>query len=331
MTEELRSMLDASSRQVDDFITKLFPDTVNQELREASMHLLSAGGKRLRPFLVLTSCELVGGEPDKAVPFAAAIELVHNFTLIHDDIMDRDDLRRGVPTVHKIYGTPMAILAGDTLFAKAFEALLRASGDVPPRRLLKAIEAVTKATFEVCEGQALDMEFSQRLRVSEREYMRMIEKKTAALMVAASEVGAIVGGGTSQKINRLRRAMRAAGLAFQMVDDILGLSADERKLGKPVGSDIREGKRTLITIYGLNRATREEREVIFRALGNSDATPEEIREAVGVLTRLGAIEYVSSMAEVYRQRARSELKKFNICSPRERLLALIDYIVERDR
>ncbi|MEM3040783.1 MAG: polyprenyl synthetase family protein [Nitrososphaerota archaeon] len=331
MTEELKNRLDAAAKQVDSFIARLFPREMHQELHKASTHLLYAGGKRIRPFLVLASCELVGGNPEVAVPFAAAIELVHNFTLIHDDIIDRDKLRRGVATVHTLYGTPMAILAGDTLFAKAFESLMAAAGSVPPKRLLKAVDVMTKATIKVCEGQAMDMEFAHRLKVSEREYLMMIGKKTAALMVAASEMGAIVGGGTPLKVNRLRKAMEAAGLAFQMVDDILGLSADEQKLGKPVGSDIREGKRTLITIYGLNHAGRAERELIFRALGNSDATQEEIREAVDVLTRLGAINYVSLRAEAYRQKAKNELKKFSPSPVRESLLALVDYIVARDR
>jgi len=331
MSEELRRSLDASSKQVDDFIAKLFPETGQQDLYKASMHLLSAGGKRLRPFLVLTSCELVGGEPGKAIPLAAAIELIHNFTLVHDDIMDQDHLRRGVPTVHKLYGTPMAILAGDTLFAKAYEAALEAAEGVSPKRLLRAVEVMTNAIVEICQGQALDMMFEQRSKVSEREYMEMIAKKTAALMVAASEIGAIVGGGTPREINRLRKAMRASGLAFQMVDDVLGLSADERRLGKPVGSDLREGKRTLITIHGLNHAGMMEKELIFRALGNRDATSEEICDAVGILTSLGAIEYVSAKAEAYNKKAKTELRKFGASPPREQLLALIDYMVARDR
>jgi len=333
MSEELKRSLDLSSKQVDDFIAKLFSEAGqrDQDLWKASMHLLSAGGKRLRPFLVLTSCELVGGNPGKAIPLAAAIELVHNFTLVHDDIMDQDHLRRGVPTVHKLYGTPMAILAGDTLFAKAYEAALVAAEDVSPKRLLRSVEIITKTTIEICQGQALDMQFEQRSKVSEREYMEMIAKKTAALMVAASEIGAVVGGGTPREINRLRRAMMASGLAFQMVDDVLGLSADERRLGKPIGSDLREGKRTLITIHGLGRAGTMEKDLIFRALGNRDATFEEIREAVTLLTSLGAVDYVSAKAAAYNEKAKGELRKFPASPPRERLLDLLDYVVARDR
>ncbi len=331
MIEKLRSSLDACSKQVDEFISRLLPEERQEGLYRASTHLLSAGGKRLRPFLVLTSCDLVGGDSSKAVPLAAAIELIHNFTLIHDDIMDQDELRRGVPTVHRLYGTPLAILAGDTLFAKAYESALIATEGVSLRRLLEAFEVMTKATVHICEGQALDMTFEHRSKVTEREYLEMIEKKTATLLAAAATIGGIVGGGTSREVKRLGRAMRASGLAFQMVDDILGLTADENTLGKPVGSDIREGKRTLITIHGLNHAGRTEKDLIFRALGNRDATAEEIDEAVSVLTSLGSVAYVSSKADAYNRKAKKELQKFSPSTPRELLLELLDYVVERDR
>lgn len=331
MSEGLRSSLDACSKQVDEFIGKLFPEQRPQDLYKASTHLLSAGGKRLRPFLVLTCCELVGGDSRKAVPLAVAVELIHNFTLIHDDIMDQDDLRRGVPTVHKLYGTPMAVLAGDTLFAKAYESALGAAEGVSLKRLLEAFGVMTKATVQICEGQALDMAFEHRSKVTEREYLEMIEKKTATLLAAAATMGAIVGGGTPREVDRLGRAIRASGLAFQMVDDILGLTADEKTLGKPVGSDIREGKRTLITIYGLNHVGRTEKDLIFRALGNRDATTEEIGEAMRILTAVGAIAYVSAKAEVYNRRAKAELRKFRPSASRERLLELVDFVVERDR
>jgi len=329
MSEELVKALNDSTKQVNDLLYELLPERYPKDLYKASRHLIDAGGKRVRPFLVLTCCELVGGNPLKAIPLAAAIELIHNFTLVHDDIMDQDRLRRGVPTVHVLYGVPLGINAGDMLFAKAYEAALRAQRNVKPGRLFKALDVITEATITVCEGQALDMAFEGKMKVTEREYMDMVAKKTAALLVASACVGAIAGGGKSYEVARLGRAVRASGLAFQMVDDILGLTADEKVLGKPVGSDIREGKRTLIVIHGLNHAKKLQSETILRALGNRNASLEEITKAVNTLKSLGSIDYVAAKAEAFNQRAKSELRIFPSSNACERLLTLFDYIVER--
>jgi geranylgeranyl diphosphate synthase type I len=332
MTADLIAALNESTQRVNVLLDEMLSGQRPEELYKGSRHLVEAGGKRLRPFITLESCKLVGGDPEKALPMAVAVELIHNFTLVHDDIMDMDHLRRGVPTVHVLYGVPLAINAGDMLFAKAYEAALRScSRGVPLRKILSALEILTKTTIAICEGQTMDMAFEKRDDVGEEEYMVMIEKKTAALLVASAEAGAIVGGGSARQVRRLGRAMRASGLAFQIVDDVLGVTADEKVLGKPVGNDIREGKRTLILIHSLKHAGKRQRETLLKALGNRDATPEEIERAIETLKSTGSIDYALRKTGVLIRRAKRELEGFPPSETRDLLVALVDYIVARDR
>jgi len=332
MTTDLVAALNETAQRVNVFLGDMLSVQRPEELYRGSRHLVEAGGKRLRPFIALESCKLVGGDAEKALPIAAAVELIHNFTLVHDDIMDMDHMRRGVPTVHVIYGIPLAINAGDLLFVKAYEAALRSySKDIPLRKILRALEVLTETTIAICEGQAMDMAFEKRDDVSEEEYMEMIEKKTAALLVASAEAGAIVGSGSVRDVRRLGRAMRASGLAFQIVDDVLGVTADEKVLGKPVGNDIREGKRTLIVLHSLKHAGKRQRETLLKALWNKDATPEEIENAIETLKSTGSIDYAIRKAGVLNRRAKRELEGFPPSETRDLLVTLVDYIVARDR
>ena len=329
---DLLSALNESSKRVTPLIEDLLVGKQPQDLYKASKHLVEAGGKHIRPFIALESCELVGADTEKALPIAAAVELIHNFTLVHDDIMDQDNRRRGVPTVHVLYGIPLAINAGDMLFAKAYEAALQSpTKGVPPRKTLRALEVLTEATVAICEGQAMDMAFEKRNNVSEQEYMEMIEKKTATLLAASAEVGAIVGDGSSRQITRLSHAMRASGLAFQIVDDVLGVTADEKVLGKPIGSDVREGKRTLIVYHSLKHGSKRQRSILVEALGNKDATTDKIMETIEVLKSTGSVDYALKRADVLTQKAKKELEKFPSSDARNLLMSLVDYIVARDR
>ena len=241
------------SPAVEGVLRRLLSGTEPGELREASLHLVKAGGKRLRPCLTLACCEVVGGRAEGALETAAALELLHTFSLIHDDIMDHSPLRRGVRTVHRIWGEPMAILAGDALFAKVFEALsLNASRiGMDGRRTAELFRLVSRASFELSQGQALDLLLSRRLNLTEEEYVRMVSLKTGALMRACASAGALLGGGTPSQVRRLGRYGENLGIAFQIQDDILGLVGEKEEMGKPVGSDLREGKRTLVVCLAL--------------------------------------------------------------------------------
>jgi len=329
---DLVKALKTLSEKVNSYLDDLLAGRQPEELYSASNHLIEAGGKRIRPFIALQSCKVVGGDVEEAIPVAAAVELIHNFTLVHDDIMDGDDTRRGAPTVHVKYGVPMAINAGDMLFAKAYEAVLMAvERDVSTGMILKLLEKLTRAVQTVCEGQAVDMTFENRNSVSEEEYMRMISKKTAALLVASAEMGALVGGGSEEQVNHLGRAMNAAGLAFQIADDVLGVTANERVLGKPVGSDVREGKKTILVCHALNHADTRQKELLLKTLGNKSASAKDIEESIGILRSAGSVDYALKKAEDLTQKAKSELESFPKTDARDLMISLVEYFVARER
>ncbi|MBS7609744.1 polyprenyl synthetase family protein [Candidatus Bathyarchaeota archaeon] len=301
-------------------------------LRESSLHAFKSGGKRWRPFVVLKACELLGGDPRRAPPVAAAVEILHNFTLIHDDIMDRDEFRRGLPTVHVLWGIPQAILTGDKLFAKVFKVLTDAgkASAIPSETILKIVDSLAQAALDICIGQTMDMLFGGRFEVSEEEYLSMIRGKTAALAKASAEVGALVGGGSSSEVQCLAKFGEEAGMAFQIVDDILGLTANEKELGKPVGSDIREGKKTLIIIHAFSKASPLQKARITRILGNRRATTEEIRQIIEELRALGSIEYAYRRSIEYSERAKGYLKSFPDKPAKDFLMELTDFFVKRN-
>ncbi len=332
MYEELLRYAEHVRSKVDKFMLEILrgePKT----LYDASTHLIRAGGKRLRPLLLILSCRVVGGSEDIAIPAAAAVEIFHNFTLVHDDIIDRDEFRRGVPTVHTKWGVDTAILAGDLLFAKAFDALCRLPElGVPPERVVKAVKLLTWASVTVAEGQMLDMEFEKRVDVTESEYMGMIEKKTAALFMASSGIGAVIGGGSEDDIRNLMEFSRHMGIAFQIRDDILGLVGDERVLGKPVLSDIREGKRTILVIYALSKLDEENKKRLLRILGNRNASIEELREAAELIKSTGAIEYAEKLAEEHVSKSLSYLDRVKVVDEHAKhLLKLLNSFVTRRR
>lgn len=328
--DEIKRKLVENAEKVDEFIMEALKPREPKVLYEASHHLIKAGGKRLRPYLTVKACEAVGGIRGDAVPFAAALEVLHNFTLVHDDVMDNDDLRRGAPTVHKKWDVPLAILAGDLLFAKVFEFMSAyAPESMPPRSVVRCIHETSDATIILCEGQAMDVAFPDKTDVSEEEYIAMVGGKTSALFRACAKVGAIVGGGTDSQVEALGRFAWDAGVAFQIVDDILGITADEKELGKPIGSDIREGKKTIIVIHALENCTPEQRETLDRALGNEDATQGMIEAAKKVLDETGSVKYAREKAESYLASAFSMLDKVPVSTAREDLRALVNYFVER--
>ena len=215
----------------------------------------TAGGKRLRPVLTLEACRLCGGDVEKALPFAGAVEMVHTYSLIHDDLpcMDDDDLRRGRPTNHKVYGEATAVLAGDGLLTAAFEAMLAPGQALPPERIVLAAGILARAAggAGMVGGQILDMAGEERaLTLAEVEELQRL--KTGALITAALEMGWAVSGGTEEQREALRRYGAALGLAFQIQDDILDVVGDEAALGKPIGSDARSGKTTFVTLKGVD-------------------------------------------------------------------------------
>lgn len=325
--------LEKRARMVEREIDRWVPRNIEPGvLADATRHLLQAGGKRLRPCLALTACEAVGGKAGDVIETAAALELLHNFTLIHDDIMDRDEFRRNVKTVHVLWGEPVAIIAGDALFAKVFEATaanakrLRLEGE----RVVELLETISKASFEVCKGQTLDMLLGGREDVSEEEYMRMVSEKTGALLEASAKVGAILGRGKPRHVRALASYGRLIGVGFQMRDDMLGVAGSKKKFGKPIGRDILEGKRTLIVIRALTNASREDKAKLLMALGKREASTAQLKAAIDVLGRTGAIEYVAEKARGFTAEAKSKLRDLPSSNAKRVLLGLADFAIERE-
>ncbi|MEM1710418.1 MAG: polyprenyl synthetase family protein [Sulfolobales archaeon] len=310
MVDELLSYATEIAGKVNLIISEVVRGD-EKRLYEASLHLLKAGGKRLRPLLTVLSARLFGLDEDIALYPAASIELLHNFTLIHDDIMDRDDFRRGVPTVHKVYGEAMAILAGDLLFSKSYEAMLMLVGKVPDSLIVKALRELTWAAVTVAEGQSLDMEFEERDDVKMEEYFTMIFKKTAALFKASAYIGSVLAGADDSDLVRICEFARSVGMAFQIRDDELGLVGDEKVLGKPVFSDLREGKKTLLVIYALNNVGNSERELILKNLGNARASDEDLRRVAKIIVDSGALEFSNRVAEDYLRKGLTALDEIS--------------------
>jgi geranylgeranyl diphosphate synthase type I len=330
--DSISEKLVASASKVDEYILDLLDDRKPVTLYEASRHIFHTGGKRLRPYLVLKSCELVGGNPCLALPFAAGLEILHNFTLIHDDIMDNDLIRRGAPTIHSKWGVPVAIASGDLLFAKVYQAMYASyfDGSLPGDRVLESMKVVTEATISLCEGQILDISFPDTRDVSPEDYIIMVGSKTSALFKACAEIGAIVGGAKKEDVENLGSFAWDAGIAFQIVDDILGATTDEETLGKPVGSDLREGKKTLILVHALENASPSERKAILNVLGDGNADPKDIEVANEALVSTGAIDYAKGKAEEYVRSSKKSIGTFSDVQARRDLLELVEYFSSRE-
>ncbi len=309
------------SVHVDAAIDELLPVAHPEELYKASRYLVDAGGKRLRPAVLILVAEAMGSDLKSVLPAAVAVELVHNFTLIHDDIMDKDDVRRGRPAVHMIWGEAGAILAGDTLYSKAFSILSKVQNE--PSRILKCMDILSKTCTEICEGQWLDMDFEKREKVSKAEYIEMVEKKTSVLYAAAAKIGALLGGASDETAEALSEYGRLIGIGFQMYDDVLDMVTPQEILGKVRGSDLMEGKHTLIIIDAFEKGVKLD---IF---GKGEATQEETDEAVRTLTECGSIDYVKNLAISYINEGKAKLDALQDCPEKKLLLQIADYMISR--
>ncbi|MBF7082087.1 polyprenyl synthetase family protein [Desulfallas sp. Bu1-1] len=270
---DFKAELAKRAQKIDQAMDKYLPpaDSYPPVIHEAMRYSVFAGGKRLRPALVLAGAEAVGGDVEAVMPAACAIELLHTYSLIHDDLpaMDNDDLRRGKPTSHKVFGEAMAILAGDALLTASFSLLARlpGSGLVKPDLAVKVIEEIAEAagTMGLIGGQVVDL-LSTEKEIDEHTLEYIHTRKTGALYRASVRAGAILSGATAEQIDLLTIYAENLGLAFQIIDDILDIEGDERKLGKPVGSDIRNQKATYPALYGVEKAREKARRAGDRAL-----------------------------------------------------------------
>ena len=323
---ELKAALAAKAAPVEAALREYLKVREPEQLYRAMAHIPLAGGKRLRPVMALLACELVGGDSAKAVPYAAALETIHNFTLIHDDVMDEDDLRHGVASAHAEFGIATAINAGDALFAYAFEMVTDSDCSDTLRAELVRHLAIT--VREIAEGQQMDLDFEERDTVAPAEYMEMIRLKTSILFGSAAYGGARIGGASEEQAHELRQMATDVGLGFQIWDDYLDATASEELLGKPSGSDIRQGKRTLLVIEALDRATSEDQGRLTAIL-DGDSSDEDVAEAVAIMERSGALAACHEQANGYLQGVRNTLAKYPQGEPRQLFEALLEYMVTR--
>ena len=298
-----------------------------KKLYDAAGHLIINGGKRLRPYMLIRSCQILGGRSSNAMIAASAVEMVHNFTLVHDDIMDNDEMRHGVPTVHKKFGMPIAILAGDVLFSKAFQII--SESKLSPNANTHLISRLAKACVDVCEGQLLDIKMADEKRIpTEREYITMIGKKTAALFDVSCAMGAICATNKSKDISNLSAFGRNLGIAFQITDDLIGVMGNPKVTKKPVGNDLREGKKSLPILMAIKLAKGNEKKIILKAFGNSKISKSDLNKAVEIIRSLGIEEKVRNQALKYAEKSEKSLTKYKGTAKVE-LTALLDFVVRR--
>lgn len=296
-------------------------------LYDAASHLIMHGGKRLRPYMLMETCQMMGGNAAQAVVVAGTVEMIHNFSLVHDDIMDNDDTRHGVDTTHKKYGSSLAILAGDTLFSKAYQTL--ANSKLPAAVCASLVSQISDACVDICEGQWLDISMSASDEIPPpSDYLLMIRKKTSALFEASCAMGAICANATSTDVENAAVFGRNLGIAFQITDDLIGVAGDSSVTKKPVGNDIREGKKSLPILMALDIAGSKDRDIIMSVFGNRQSTAGQTRDVVTIIQRLGIEDAVRSRAASYADAARRALNTYQ-GEHHDNLLSLLDFVVKR--
>ena len=286
-------------------------------------YLQAGGGKRLRPILVLLASRLVGAGGDSSIRMAAVVEMIHAATLVHDDVIDIAKTRRGRPSTNSIWGNHICVLAGDWLYMQAFQIALR-------ERNFRVLDLLIGLTQTMVEGELLQLERIGRIDITEADYMELLDRKTASLFSACTRLGAMIGGADETTEARLDEFAWNLGIAFQLVDDVLDFTSRESVLGKPVGSDLREGKVTLALIYALAEAKPEERQLVDRVLkdGNYDQAP--FSKVLDFIERHRGIERARERAHSFTEKARSIICEFPDSPYQRALYAVTDLITDRD-
>jgi octaprenyl-diphosphate synthase len=286
-------------------------------------YLHDGGGKRLRPILLLLSSRLAGSFNDASIRLAAVVEMIHAATLVHDDVIDIAKTRRGRPSSNAIWGNHTCVLAGDWLYMQAFQIALR-------ERNFRVLELLISLTQLMVEGELLQLDRIGKIDVSEADYMELVDRKTASLFSATSRLGAMVGGADEVTEARLGEFAWNLGIAFQLVDDVLDFTSREQVLGKPVGSDLREGKVTLALIYALAEATAEERELVATVLQDGSYDRVGFAQILDLIERRQGIERARERAQQFTEKARSIIAEFPESPYQRALCAVTELVTDRD-
>jgi geranylgeranyl diphosphate synthase, type II len=320
----MHSFLELSKLFEDKFNVRHFPDHT-ESLYDPAQYILGIGGKRIRPVCVLLGSELFDEITEDAYHAATAIELFHNFSLIHDDIMDKAPVRRGMQTVHTKYGESTALLAGDVMFVKAYENLNK----IQPANLQKVLHLFNVTASQVCEGQQLDMDFEKRDTVSFDEYVNMITLKTSVLVAASLQLGAILGGAGTASQKHLYEFGKNLGIAFQVQDDYLDAFGNPDKFGKQVGGDIIANKKTFLMIHAMEVASAEAKAELLQLMTENPA--DKVEKVLAIFKACKVDEWAAALKEKYKQTALQHLEDTAVLSVRKKpLQELAAYLMERE-
>ena len=288
-------------------------------------YFLTLGGKRIRPVMCLMGNELFNDISPDAYPVATAIELFHNFTLIHDDIMDAASLRRGMVTVHKKYGSNTAILSGDVMLLRSYDYL----NEINSLHLKSILALFNKTAKEVCEGQQLDMDFEQQEAVSLDDYIKMITLKTSVLLAASLEMGAILGGASEGSCRHLYEFGKNLGIAFQIQDDYLDAFGDPKKFGKEVGGDIRQNKKTFLLLQALSIASPQQKDKLLKIMETNP--PDKVEQVLAIFKEYQVDIWANQLKSTYLEKAMKHLEDIAVISARKKpLMELADFLIQRD-
>lgn len=293
-----------------------------QMIPEVAEHLISSGGKRLRPMLTIASAALYNYQGDNHIKLATSVEFLHTATLLHDDVVDESDLRRGKSTARMIWGNQASVLVGDFLLGQAFRMMVEVGS-------LDALDVLSSAACVIAEGEVLQLSVSKNMETTEDDYLSVIRAKTAALFAAAAEVGPIVANAGKSERNALKSYGTNLGLAFQLVDDALDYGGKAADLGKNVGDDFREGKITLPVILAYRRGTEKERAFWREAIETGNNSDENLDKAMGLITKYGALADTIARAVHYGTIARDALAPLPETPWKSALLEVIDFCIER--
>jgi len=285
-------------------------------------HIIAAGGKRLRPMLTLASARLCGYRGERHLALAAAVEFIHTATLLHDDVVDASDLRRGLATANAVWGNKPSVLVGDFLFSRAFQLMVEDGS-------LKVLDILSRASATIAEGEVLQLMTSNDLNTTEAQYLEVINAKTAALFAAASRIGAVLGERKDTEEKALEAYGRNLGIAFQLVDDMLDYSARQAELGKTVGDDFRDGKITLPVVLAFQAGNDEERQFWRKALEEENQAEGDLDRAIELMQRHGTLAATLDRARLYAETARGALGIFHASPERHALDEVIDFCLDR--
>ena len=295
-------------------------------LYEPISYTLSLGGKRIRPILCLMSTALFNGKAEDAVQAAIALEIFHNFTLVHDDIMDEAPVRRGQPTVHEKWNRDTAILSGDVMFVKAYEHLIQSNKEKLPQ-LLKLFNATA---IKVCEGQQMDMDFEQEKDVNMNAYLNMIELKTAELLACSLKMGAIIAGAKEKEADLIYQYGKNIGIAFQIQDDYLDAYGDKEKFGKSPGGDIVNNKKTYLMISAFDRASRKQNEALKEIREGRIEAKEKIHRTLEIFDKLGIEQLTLKAVDSYYEKAMKAMNEIQVEEEKKQpLIELTDNLMQR--